>query len=68
VLLDGRSVKACTVLGVQADGREVTTIEGAGGYSAILENAGLLLANRIRRHVNRRTGEFFEDVLVCRAA
>ena len=28
VLLDGRSVKACTVLGVQADGREVTTIEG----------------------------------------
>ncbi len=28
VLLDGRSVKSCTVLGVQADGREVTTIEG----------------------------------------
>jgi carbon-monoxide dehydrogenase small subunit len=28
VLLDGRSVKACTVLAVQADGRDVTTIEG----------------------------------------
>ena len=28
VLLDGDSVKACTVLGVQADGGEVTTIEG----------------------------------------
>jgi aerobic-type carbon monoxide dehydrogenase small subunit (CoxS/CutS family) len=28
VLLDGRSVKACTLLAVQADGREVTTIEG----------------------------------------
>ena len=28
VLLDGKSVKSCTVLGVQADGREVTTIEG----------------------------------------
>jgi aerobic-type carbon monoxide dehydrogenase small subunit (CoxS/CutS family) len=28
VLLDGRSVKSCTVLAVQADGREVTTIEG----------------------------------------
>ncbi len=28
VLLDGKSVKACTVLAVQADGREVTTIEG----------------------------------------
>jgi aerobic carbon-monoxide dehydrogenase small subunit len=28
VLLDGRSVKSCTLLAVQADGREVTTIEG----------------------------------------
>jgi aerobic carbon-monoxide dehydrogenase small subunit len=28
VLLDGESVKSCTVLGVQADGHEVTTIEG----------------------------------------
>jgi aerobic carbon-monoxide dehydrogenase small subunit len=28
VLLDGVSVKSCTVLAVQADGHEVTTIEG----------------------------------------
>jgi carbon-monoxide dehydrogenase small subunit len=28
VLLNGRSVKSCTVLAVQADGGEVTTIEG----------------------------------------
>ena len=28
VLLDGESVKSCTVLGVQADGCEITTIEG----------------------------------------
>jgi aerobic carbon-monoxide dehydrogenase small subunit len=28
VLLDGQAVKACTVLAVQADGGEVTTIEG----------------------------------------
>ena len=28
VLLDGESVKSCTVLTVQADGAEVTTIEG----------------------------------------
>jgi aerobic carbon-monoxide dehydrogenase small subunit len=28
VLLDGKSVKACTLLAVQADEREVTTIEG----------------------------------------
>jgi carbon-monoxide dehydrogenase small subunit len=28
VLVDGESVKSCTVLGVQADGLDVTTIEG----------------------------------------
>ncbi len=28
VLLDGESVKSCTVLGVQADAAEITTIEG----------------------------------------
>ncbi len=39
-------------------------------YPEILERAGLRLEERLRRHVNRRTGrragEFFEDVLVCR--
>ena len=30
VLLDGESVKSCTVLAAQADGRRVTTIEGLG--------------------------------------
>jgi carbon-monoxide dehydrogenase small subunit len=35
VHLDGRSVKSCTMLAVQADGREVTTIEG-------LEHDGVL--------------------------
>jgi carbon-monoxide dehydrogenase small subunit len=30
VHLDGKSVKSCTVLAVQADGAEVTTIEGLG--------------------------------------
>ena len=28
VLLDGQPVKSCTMFGVQADGREVTTVEG----------------------------------------
>ena len=28
VLLDGRSVKSCTVLAAQVDGRQVTTLEG----------------------------------------
>ncbi|HKS49731.1 MAG TPA: (2Fe-2S)-binding protein [Amycolatopsis sp.] len=31
VLLDGESVKSCTVLAAQADGHEVTTIEGMAG-------------------------------------
>ena len=31
VLLDGEGVKSCTLLAVQADGAEVTTIEGMGG-------------------------------------
>jgi len=30
VLLDGESVKSCTMLAAQADGRAVTTIEGLG--------------------------------------
>jgi aerobic carbon-monoxide dehydrogenase small subunit len=36
VLLDGRSVKSCSVLAVQADGREVTTIEGLSGADGAL--------------------------------
>jgi hypothetical protein len=39
-------------------------------YPEILERAELRLEERLRRHVNRRTGrrggEFFEDVLVAR--
>jgi carbon-monoxide dehydrogenase small subunit len=31
VLLDGQSVKSCTVLAAQADGSEVTTVEGLAG-------------------------------------
>jgi carbon-monoxide dehydrogenase small subunit len=35
VLLDGKSVKSCTVLAVQADGHKVTTIEGIGENAAL---------------------------------
>jgi carbon-monoxide dehydrogenase small subunit len=41
VLVDGESVKSCTVLAVQADGAAVTTIEGLSGpydgFSAVQE-------------------------------
>jgi len=41
VLLDGRAVKSCTVLAVQADGHQVTTIEGLaeGGRMHPLQEA-----------------------------
>jgi aerobic carbon-monoxide dehydrogenase small subunit len=35
VLLDGRAVKSCTLFAVQADGRELRTIEGVGNTSAL---------------------------------
>jgi aerobic carbon-monoxide dehydrogenase small subunit len=35
VLLDGRAVKSCTLFAVQADGRELRTIEGVGNSSAL---------------------------------
>ena len=36
VLVDGQSVKSCTMLGVQADGVEITTIEGLAADGAPL--------------------------------
>jgi aerobic carbon-monoxide dehydrogenase small subunit len=36
ILLDGRSVKSCTMFAVQANGREVTTIEGMQGADGSL--------------------------------
>jgi carbon-monoxide dehydrogenase small subunit len=35
VLIDGRAVKSCTVLAVQAEGQQVTTIEGLGSADAL---------------------------------
>ena len=35
VLLDGKPVKSCTVLAVQADGRAVTTVEGLKSNGAL---------------------------------
>jgi len=35
VHLDGKAVKSCTVLAVQAEGHEITTIEGLGSASAM---------------------------------
>ena len=39
VLLDGKAVKSCTLLAVQADGASITTIEGVAGLNG--SNGGL---------------------------
>ena len=36
VLVEGRSMKSCTMLAVQADGKDVTTIEGIAGADGTL--------------------------------
>src|ERR1043166_3702456 len=36
VLFDGTPVKSCTMLAVQADGHEITTVEGLAGSSELL--------------------------------
>jgi carbon-monoxide dehydrogenase small subunit len=38
ILLDGKAVKSCTILAVQASGSEITTIEGLAGQNG---NGGL---------------------------
>jgi hypothetical protein len=64
VLLNAKSVlrQGAPIVIVVNDRREL--------YPEILERAGLRLEERLRRHVNRRTGrragEYFEDVLVAR--
>jgi carbon-monoxide dehydrogenase small subunit len=40
VLLDGKSVKSCTVLAAQADGSEVTTVEGLADMKGAGEAGG----------------------------
>ena len=35
VLVDGKAIKSCTMLAVQVDGREVTTVEGLASASEL---------------------------------
>jgi DNA methylase len=69
----GVAAALATAAAACVDGAPVLIVvnDRRGLYPAILEQAGLRLESRLRRHVNRRTGrragEYFEDVLVARA-
>ena len=39
VLLDGHAVKSCTLLAVQADGAQVTTVEGLAPRAALIPSS-----------------------------
>ncbi len=44
VLVDGRSVRSCLVLAVEAEGHEITTVEGIS-YNGMSELQNLFLSN-----------------------
>lgn len=55
-----------------SDGRLVIVVNDSRNlYPEILSRSGLMLVERLTRHVNRRTGrragEYYEDVLICAA-
>ena len=68
VLVDGRSAKACTIFAVQADGSEITTVEGPGRGWPTPSLAGRLLGRAwaaVRllhaRHAHGRPWSFLND-------
>jgi aerobic-type carbon monoxide dehydrogenase small subunit (CoxS/CutS family) len=46
VLVDGEAVRSCLMLAVQADGRQVTTVEGLGGDEALSRLQRAFVAHR----------------------
>ena len=43
VMVDGQAVKSCTLLAVQADGSEITTVEGLGTSRELASDSAKLL-------------------------
>jgi aerobic carbon-monoxide dehydrogenase small subunit len=63
VLLDGESVKSCTLLAAQADGREVTTIEGLAGGDELHP-----LQESFRRHHGLQCGYCTPGMIMAAAS
>ena len=64
VHLDGESVKSCTLLAVQADGREVTTIEALAGADGTLHP----LQDAFHRHHGLQCGYCTPGMLMAAAS
>ena len=64
VLLDGESVKSCTLLAVQVDGREVTTIEALAGADGTLHP----LQDAFHRHHGLQCGYCTPGMLMAAAS
>ena len=66
ILLDGFSARACLCLAVQADGREVTNVEGMGEIDALsplqMQLHNMLIINNINK-IQTLTGTFFSTLL-----
>ncbi|GAB5468067.1 MAG: glyceraldehyde dehydrogenase subunit gamma [Rhodospirillales bacterium] len=62
VTLDGKSVKSCTLFVAQADGAEITTIEGLGSPGALH-----VLQDKFREHHGLQCG-FCTPGMITRAA
>ena len=60
VLLNGRAVKACTLLAVQADGAEIVTIEGVAGPDCLHP-----VQEALHRHHGLQCGFCTPGVVIC---
>ncbi|MGZ4132457.1 MAG: (2Fe-2S)-binding protein [Actinomycetota bacterium] len=64
VLLDGESVKSCSLLALQADGREVTTIEGMAAADGTLHP----LQDAFHRHHGLQCGYCTPGMIMAAAS
>jgi carbon-monoxide dehydrogenase small subunit len=64
VLLDGESVKSCSLLALQADGREVTTIEGMAAADGALHP----LQDAFHRHHGLQCGYCTPGMIMAAAS
>src|SRR3712207_6913204 len=68
VLLDGESVKSCTILAVQADGADVRTVEGdrkstrLNSSHANISYAVFCLKKKKQQPTNHNTGSIIQSV------